>query len=46
MEIRKAMDDFLEAIKESEASGVVAKIVETGYGKDVPREVGTRFDYR
>lgn len=34
------------AIKESERDALVAKIVETGYGKDVPREVGSRFDYR
>ena len=34
------------AVKESEKDAIVAKIVETGYGKDVPGEVGTRFDYR
>ena len=34
------------AVKESEKASIVEKIVETGYGKDVPREVGTRFDYR
>lgn len=34
------------AVKNSEKEALVAKIVETGYGKDVPGEVGTRFDYR
>ena len=34
------------ALKETEKDGVVAKIIEMGYGKDIPREVGTRFDYR
>jgi uncharacterized YigZ family protein len=34
------------AINERECDSLVAKIVETGYGKDVPREVGSRFDYR
>ena len=34
------------AIKKSQAEALSAKIVEIGYGKDVPREVGERFDYR
>ena len=34
------------AIKKSEAQALTEKIVEAGYGKDVPREVGERFDYR
>ena len=29
-----------------QAKKVVAKIIETGYGRDVPTKVGERFDYR
>ncbi len=34
------------AVRRSEAEALSAKIVEIGYGKDVPKEVGERFDYR
>ena len=34
------------AIRKRDREGLIAKIVETGYGKDVPEEIGERFDYR
>ena len=34
------------AIKTAEKEALIQKIVETSYGKDLPREVGERFDYR
>lgn len=34
------------AIKAAEKDALVQKIIETGYGKDLPREIGQRFDYR
>ena len=34
------------AVKKSEGDALAAKIVEVGYGKDVPHEIGIRFDYR
>lgn len=34
------------AIKRTEAEALVRKITETSYGRDIPREVGERLDYR
>lgn len=34
------------AVKKSDAEGLIRTIVETGYGKDIPEEVGERLDYR
>lgn len=34
------------AVKNTQKEGVCAKIVEIGYGKFLPKEVGERFDYR
>lgn len=34
------------AVKRSEASALVKKIVESGYGRDIPVEKGERYDYR
>ncbi len=34
------------AIKQPRGDSLVKKITETGYGKDIPREVGERLDYR
>lgn len=34
------------AIKETEKEALVKKITETGYGKDIPKQIGVRLDYR
>ena len=34
------------AVKRREVDGVIAKIIEMSYGRDVPRIVGERYDYR
>ena len=34
------------AIKEYECEALVKKIIETGYGKDIPKQIGVRLDYR
>ena len=34
------------AMKRTERDGLVRKIIETSYGRDIPREVGERLDYR
>lgn len=34
------------AVKRERADGLLNKISETGYGKDVPNYIGERFDYR
>ena len=34
------------AMKRSEADRLISLIIETGYGKDLPREIGERLDYR
>ncbi len=34
------------AVRSSEGDRLTAKIVEIGYGKDLPRKIGERFDYR
>ena len=34
------------AYPESEAEKLTKKIIETGYGRDIPKEIGKRFDYR
>lgn len=34
------------AVKREKADGLLSKISETGYGKDVPIYIGERFDYR
>ncbi len=34
------------AIRKTESESLVKKIVEAGYGKDIPSKVGERFDYR
>lgn len=34
------------AVKRSDRENLVQKITETSYGKDIPREVGERLDYR
>ena len=34
------------AVKRAEGEALVQRIIEIGYGKDIPREVGERLDYR
>ena len=34
------------AVPRSEGDGICKKIVEAGYGRDIPKKVGERFDYR
>ena len=34
------------AIRATEGDSLCAKIIETGYGKDIPEAIGQRFDYR
>lgn len=34
------------AVRATEGESLRAKIIELGYGKDLPQEVGSRFDYR
>ena len=34
------------AIRKQESEALVKKIIETGYGRDIPTETGVRFDYR
>ena len=34
------------AVKETEKDTLIQKIIETGYGKDVPKQLGARLDYR
>ncbi len=34
------------AVKRTEAEALTQKIIETGYGKDLPRLMGERFDYQ
>jgi putative IMPACT (imprinted ancient) family translation regulator len=34
------------AVKRSDADRLVQTIIEMGYGKDIPKEIGERLDYR
>jgi len=34
------------AVKRTESEALIRKITEAGYGRDLPREIGERFDYR
>lgn len=34
------------AVRRAERESLIRKIIETGYGKDIPREMGERLDYR
>ncbi len=34
------------AVRATEGESLRAKIIELGYGKDLPQEIGSRFDYR